>query len=526
MQKLYTNGTILTMKENELYSEALLIKNGSIQAVGTRKDLEPLCEADCKRIDLQGACLMPSFIDAHSHMLQFANTLKFVPLKSCTCVADIQEEIKRYIEEKQLADGEWVMGFGYDHNALAEHRHPNCHELDAASRTHPIILAHSSFHMGVLNTMALQAYGLDDSVKNPEGGSYGRDEQGHLNGYMEEVTFMRGPGERVMSLENIDAYAVEAQKIYASFGITTAQEGFAHRSEVDIYERLGRSDQMLLDMVAYVDIVEDSEVVQQREDLKEYRNHFRIGGYKLFLDGSPQGKTAWMSKPYVNSGDYCGYPIYTDEQVDGYVQQALDEHRQLLVHCNGDAASQQMLNGYHHSRQKTTDTRPVMVHSQTLRPDQLPQLKETGVMPSYFVAHVYHWGDVHLVNFGKQRAENISCTASALKNHIPFTFHQDTPVILPDMLESVWAAVNRVTKNGVVLGEQQRISVLEALKAVTINAAYQYFEEDRKGTLEAEKLADLVLLNEDPLKAEPMKLRDIQVMETIKEGRTIYKKAA
>ena len=329
-----------------------------------------------------------------------------------------------------------------------------------------------------------------------------------------------------MSLENIDAYAVEAQKIYASFGITTAQEGFAHRSEVDIYERLGRSDQMLLDMVAYVDIVEVSEVVQQREDLKEYRNHFRIGGYKLFLDGSPQGKTAWMSKPYVNSGDYCGYPIYTDEQVDGYVQQALDEHRQLLVHCNGDAASQQMLNGYHHSRQKTTDTRPVMVHSQTLRPDQLRQLKETGVMPSYFVAHVYHWGDVHLVNFGKQRAENISCTASALKNHIPFTFHQDTPVILPDMLESVWAAVNRVTKNGVVLGEQQRISVLEALKAVTINAAYQYFEEDRKGTLEAGKLADLVILNEDPLKAEPMKLRDIQVMETIKEGRTIYKKAA
>lgn len=194
MQKLYTNGTILTMKENELYSEALLIRDGSIQAVGTRKDLEPLCEADCERIDLQGACLMPSFIDAHSHMLQFANTLKFVPLKSCTCVADIQEEIKRYIEEKQLADGEWVMGFGYDHNALAEHRHPNCHELDAASRTHPIILAHSSFHMGVLNTMALQAYGLDDSVKNPEGGSYGRDEQGHLNGYMEEVTFMRGPG--------------------------------------------------------------------------------------------------------------------------------------------------------------------------------------------------------------------------------------------------------------------------------------------------------------------------------------------
>lgn len=145
-------------------------------------------------------------------------------------------------------------------------------------------------------------------------------------------------------------------------------------------------------------------------------------------------------------------------------------------------------------------------------------------MPSYFVAHVYHWGDVHFVNFGKERAENISCTASALQNGITFTFHQDTPVILPDMLESVWTAVNRITKNGRVLGEQQRISVLEALKAVTINAAYQYFEEDKKGTLESGKLADLVILSENPLKTDPMKLRDIQVMETIKEGHTIYSK--
>lgn len=524
MQTLYTNGTILTMKEENLYSEALLIKDGIIQAVGTKKDLETMCDTECEHIDLHGTCLMPSFIDAHSHMLQFANTLKFIPLKNCMCVADIQKKIKRYIEEKQIADGEWVLGFGYDHNALAEHRHPTCQELDAASDRHPIILAHSSFHMGVLNSLALQMYGLDDSVEDPEGGSYGRNEEGHLNGYMEEVTFMRGPGERAMSLDNIDDYAVEAQKIYASFGITTAQEGFAHQSEVDIYERLGKNDKMLLDMVAYVDIAKASDVVRNRDDLKEYKQHFRIGGYKLFLDGSPQGKTAWMSKPYENSGDYCGYPIYTDEQVDGYVQQALDEHRQLLVHCNGDAASQQMLNGFHNSKQKTTDTRPVMVHSQTLRPDQLPQLKETGVMPSYFVAHVYHWGDVHLVNFGKQRAENISCTASALENDIIFTFHQDTPVILPDMLETVWAAVNRLTKDGIVLGEHQCISVFEALKAVTINAAYQYFEEDKKGTLEAGKLADLVILSEDPLKCEPIKIRDIQVMETIKEGQSIYVK--
>lgn len=524
MQKLFYNGDILTMNEDNLYSEAVLIKDGVIQAVGTLKDLQNKADASCEKVDLQGKCLMPSFIDAHSHMLQFANTLKFVPLKDCKNVADIQKEIRNYIEEKNVAPGEWVMGFGYDHNALAEHRHPNRIELDAASGDHPVILAHASFHMGVLNTLALEKYGLDDDVKNPDGGTYGRDEDGRLNGYMEENAFMRGPGERVMGLENIDAYAVEAQKIYASYGITTAQEGFAHKSDVDIYERLGKNKQMLLDMVAYVDIKGDSPMVRERTDLNNYQNHFRIGGYKIFLDGSPQGRTAWMSKPYEGSEDYCGYPIYKDEEVDGYVQQALDEHRQLLIHCNGDAASQQMLNAFHHSRQKTTDTRPVMVHSQTLRPDQLPQLTQTGIMPSFFVAHVYYWGDTHLVNFGKERAENISCTNSALKEGLTFTFHQDTPVIAPNMLESVWVAVNRITKDGVHLGAHQCISVMEALKAVTINAAYQYFEENRKGTLEDGKLADMIILDKNPLKVDPMEIRNIQVLTTMKEGNVIFQK--
>lgn len=526
MQKLYVNGTILTMKDDRLYDEALLVKDGHIQAVGSKEELEALAQGDCERIDLKGRCLMPSFIDAHSHTLQFANSLKFVPLKDCTCIADIQKSIQAFIKKKNIKKGEWVTGFGYDHNNLKEHRHPTCHELDVASDQNPIIVSHASFHMGVLNSYALKECGLDDTTKDPKGGSYGRDEQGHLNGYLEEVTFMRGPGAQVMSLDNIDEYAYEGQKFYASYGITTAQEGFAHKSDVEIYDRLGKNGKLLLDMVAYMDIVESSDVVHERKDLQDYHNHFKIGGYKLFLDGSPQGRTAWMSKPYENSSDYCGYPIYTSEQVDGYVQQALDEHRQILIHCNGDAASQQMLDAFHHSRQKKTDTRPVMVHAQTLRPDQLPQLNETGVMPSFFVAHVYHWGDVHLVNFGKERAENISCAASALENGITFTFHQDTPVILPDMLETVWAAVNRITKDGVVLGAHQRISVFEALKAVTINAAYQYFEEDKKGTLEPGKLADLIILSEDPMKADPMKIRDIQVLETMKEGKTIYKKEA
>lgn len=521
MQRLFYNGDVITMENTEC--EAVLVEDGIIKKTGSYEEIKKIAEKNCQMTDLSGGCLMPSFIDAHSHFLQFANTLRFVPLKEARSIKDIQDKIRSYMAEKNTKEGEWVIGVGYDHNSLVEKRHPNRQELDAASDKNPIIIANASFHMGVINSMGLEAYGLIDSVKDPEGGLYGRDGQGHLNGYLEEITFMRGPGARIMDISGVDDYAEEAQKTYASYGITTAQEGFANKCDVETYTRLGKNGKLLLDMVAYVDIIKESDTVRSRTDLKEYSNHFRIGGYKIFLDGSPQGKTAWLTQPYENSGDYCGYATYSDADVYKYIQQALDENRQLLCHCNGDAASQQMLDGFHHSRQKTTATRPVMVHAQTLRPDQLPELKEIGIMPSFFVAHVYYWGDVHIKNLGRERASRISCTGSALKEGICFSFHQDSPVIMPDMLESVSIAVNRQTMDGVLLGEEERVSVMEALKAVTINAAYQYFEEEKKGSIKEGKLADLVILKQNPLKIDKKEIGTIKILETIKEGKTIYK---
>ena len=146
------------------------------------------------------------------------------------------------------------------------------------------------------------------------------------------------------------------------------------------------------------------------------------------------------------------------------------------------------------------------------------------MIPSFFVAHVYHWGDIHIKNYGMERASRISLAKSAQDKGIIYTFHQDSPVIEPNMLETIWCAVNRITKNGVLLGNDERISPLDALKAVTKNAAYQYFEEDIKGTLKEGKLADLVILDKNILKVDPMKIKDIQVVETIKEGETIFKK--
>ena len=219
----------------------------------------------------------------------------------------------------------------------------------------------------------------------------------------------------------------------------------------------------------------------------------------------------------------------SNEELAGYVDRALDENMQLLVHCNGDAACEQYLRVYGErlraraaSGKPCRAIRPVIIHAQMLAPDQLSRAAQNGMIPSFFVAHVYHWGDVHLENLGPERAARISPAASAGAQGLRYTFHQDAPVIQPDMLETVWCAVNRVTKQGTVLGPQERVPVLDALRAVTINAAYQYFEEGSKGSLRPGKRADLVILEEDPLKALPMHLRDIRCLETVKDGKTIY----
>ena len=295
--------------------------------------------------------------------------------------------------------------------------------------------------MGVINHKAMQLLKIDDSIKDPIGGKYGRDENNQLNGYLEEQAFITTSSKINISVD-LKKQLLDALNIYASYGITTLQEGYMKKEEFNLLDTLAKENKLFLDIIGYVDIKDNQEIYQQNKAYHQYQNHFKLGGYKLFLDGSPQGKTAWISKPYENSNNYCGYPIYQDKEVENYVNTALKQHAQLITHCNGDMAAKQLLDAF---KNIPTDTRPVMIHCQTLRPDQLPQLKNINMIPSFFVNHIYYWGDIHLKNLGK-RAKKISCINSALKHDLIYTFHQDTPVIMPNMLESVWCACKRITQ--------------------------------------------------------------------------------
>ena len=527
MEYLFTNGVIRTMERTAPVIQALLVRGERIAAAGDLAAVEPLAGNDACCIDLKGRTLLPGFLDAHSHFFAVADQMLQVDLTDCRSQGDIQERIRDYLRREKVPPGAWVRGQGYDHNLLEEGCHPDGGCLDAAAPENPVVISHQSGHMGVFSTAALERLGAVGHMPRPKGAAETAPE-GTPAGYMEEDAFL--VLQRKVPLPPVGDYLAafaKAQKLYASHGITTVQEGLLRREMVPLYQALLADGSLRLDVVAYGD--PDGVAVARQafpRSSRRYQGHFKMGGYKMFLDGSPQGRTAWLRQPYQGDAEYRGYGTLTDRQVLDMVRRAGAEGVQLLAHCNGDAACAQFLAALETAAREGVDLaamRPVMIHAQLLDRDQLPAVRGLGVIPSFFPGHVYHWGDVHLEKLGAGRADFISPAGSAAELDIPFTFHTDAPVIPPDILETVWCAVNRKTRSGRRLGPEERVDVRTALEAVTANVALQYFEEQDKGTLTAGKRADLVLLDRDPLAVPPEEIRSIQVLETWKDGLPVFR---
>lgn len=534
MAKIYYNGNIITMVEENDYADALLIDEGKILGVGSKEELlDSFQNSDSiEQVDLNGKTLMPSFIDPHSHVSMVAQMAFMADLSGTSSFEEIIETLNQYKEEKQLSDDTPIIGFGYDHNFLAEEAHPTKAELNKVSKTNPIFILHTNAHMGSVNSATLALAGIDEATKDPEGGVLGREpDSQEPNGYLEESALDLVRDSVYENVEmDFNQLIVEAQEEYLKNGITTVQDGASSEEIIQQLKESAESDLLQLDTIAYPVVTADvRKIINDNPEIaNQYKNRLKIGGYKMFLDGSPQGKSAWLTEPYEGEESYRGYPVFKDAEVKDYATMAIEDNQQLLVHCNGDAASDQLLKAYSEAYKESDNEnkeslRPTKIHCQTVRDDQLDQMVDLKMIPSIFVSHTYYWGDVHLKNLGKKRGSRISPAKSAFDRGLVVNFHQDSPVVKPLMLHTVWAAVNRIARNGQSIGPEERIGVYDALKAVTINAAYAYFEEDIKGTIEEGKLADLVILGKNPLEVELNDIKDIQVMETIKEGITLYK---
>lgn len=538
---VFYNGTIVTMDTDQSTASSLAIKDGKI--VGLNVNSEDYSSEDTQIINLNEQTVVPGFIDAHGHFSGAASYSNFAnlapsPIGNSDSIALLVNEMQQFWDGKALAEGQWLVGVSYDDSLLAEKRHPTKYDLDQVSTEEPIVIMHVSGHLVVVNSKALEILGIDATREDPAGGKIVRvSGSNEPNGVLEEAAMYLAMG-GLMSAPQTQESILEsyryAQEYYAGFGITTIQEGAATKDQVLLYEQLGEAGELYLDIAAYPTWDAYSMLkIDGYGPSKQYTNNFRIAGAKIVLDGSPQGKTAFMTQPYLNppAGEpatYVGYPTLTSEFLETKIRSYLDEGTQFIVHTNGDASVDMYLAAIDKVATETDDfsmIRPVSIHSQTTRDDQLEEMTKYQMIPSFFSAHTFFWGDWHRDEvFGEERAIRISPTRSASNLGINYTTHNDAPVVDPDIIRLIYNTVNRVTRSGQTLGEDQKATAYEALASVTKNAAYQYFEEDNKGSLEVGKLADLVILSANPLTIEPENINTIEVLKTYKEGQLVYTK--
>lgn len=543
---LYYGGDILTMEgEKPKYVEALVEQEGRIIYVGSKeKALKKFSNAQKK--DLKGKTLLPGFLDGHSHMYNVGLISQMADLLPPPDGpgADFDSLILNTKKWMQTKEGKfiiekfgWVMGNGYDDSQLKEKNHPTKDILDRISTEYPIVLMHQSGHIASVNSKALEIAGYTKHTKNPDGGLIRRLNDNSPNGVLEEAAFFNLllPVVAKKTDAEVQARSVQiAQEEYAKNGYLTAQDGRTTSEASAAFENAVRDKKLYIDVVSYPDIVWNESAVKAEYHKPEhsYVNGYRVGGVKLTLDGSPQGKTAWLSSHYHKPptgqpANYKGYPIMSDEEAIKHVTKAFKNKWQIICHTNGDAAIDQYIRAVKAAKNTYgyDDHRTVMIHGQTLRKDQIPELVDLKILPSLFPMHTFYWGDWHVESvLGHPRADYISPTRDVLKAGLTITSHHDAPVTAPNSMRVLDATVNRITRTGAVLGPDQRLTPYEGLKTLTQWAAIQYFEEDNKGTLTKGKLADLVILDKNPLKVDPLTIKDIQIVESIKEGHVVYSK--
>ena len=526
-----SNKVILMTGHQKAQPLSIAIQNKKIVWIGSHTEAKKI---QGQRIDYHNQAILPGFIDAHGHAsyLAFATQVANIaspPVGEVKTIKDLQENLKKFIKDSDLQPGEWVMGLGYDDSLLAEQRHPTKDDLDAVSTDHPIYLIHVSAHLGAANSMGLSLANINSESNDPPGGKIRRYENSlEPNGVFEETAAYPLQQLAMSAYKDPIGSVKKAMDIYARNGITTAQDGASSQETIALMQAADAQGMINLDIISYP--IGQNGLDQNLDSISfgNYTGRLKIGGIKLILDGSPQGKTAYLTEPYYKpphseSDSYKGYPLIPQSEVSKWVKRYADLNIPIMAHANGDAAADMLIEAVKNA-DITSDHRTIMIHAQTVREDQLDKMKELSIIPSYFSTHTFYWGDWHRDSvFGEDRSMRISPTKSTLNRKIPFTVHNDAPVVPPNMIRLLWSTTNRKTRSGKVLGEEQKISTYSALEAMTINAAFQHFEDDIKGSIEVGKLADLVVLSEDPLSIPVNELLELKIMATYSHGKEIFK---
>ncbi|MXW08450.1 MAG: amidohydrolase [Gammaproteobacteria bacterium] len=535
---IYLNGQIVTMDAEARTVEAVAVRGDEIVGVGSNTEIGLMAGPGTRVVDLEGRAMTPGFYAPHDHFPWAGaiavttvnlNSPPMGPVQNIDGLVDALRE-----KAAETPAGDWIQGWGYDDTLIEDQRHPTRHDLDRVSTEHPIYISHTSGHLGVANTMALGMARITADTQPPPGGVIRHEaDTDEPDGVLEETAawMVMGIVPPATVEQKLEGFR-RAVQIYVEQGVTTTViTGGTAENVIDLQmaRREGLLSLRVVTMVSkaapgFPSPAEAGGFVSGFGD-----NRLKLGGIKIVQDGSNQGFTGYFTEPYHTpfNGDseWRGYPARSREDLTAMVKGLHRAGYQIAIHGNGDAAIDDIIHAFREAQRDfpREDARHRIEHCQMVRKDQLDEIAELGITPSFFVGHVFYWGDRHRDIFmGPERAAGISPLKSSIDRGIRFTVHDDTPVTPVDPLQLIWVSVNRRTRSDQVLGPEERVSPLEAMRAMTLDAAWQNFEEDIKGSIEPGKLADLVILSDNPLTVDPLTIREIDVLETIVGGETVY----
>ncbi|NGX17185.1 amidohydrolase [Wenzhouxiangella sp. XN24] len=536
---IYYGGDILTLDADNTVAEALAVADGRILAAGRAKTVFTHHTDATEVIDLGGRTMAPGFIDGHSHYfnaLFLAEQVNLYPPPAGpgADVDSIVAELQRFAAASEIPAGQMIMAYGYDDTVMPDGRLLNRDDLDAAFPDNPVRVDHISMHGAVLNSRALEHYGIGAETETPPGGVIVRKPGTNEPwGLIMETAFLpvfeQTPP---LTPEQEIAGTQAAHRMYAAAGITTAQEGATHLHQLQALTRAADAGAHSIDVVVFPFITDVDKILAEfpLELWGEYRKRLKIGGVKITIDGSPQGRTAAFTTPYLTGGpsgeeNWKGELFAPQEVINQGLKKVYGLGVPVTFHVNGDAAIDSLITAHEFAAadDPTRYRNVTAIHAQFTRRDQIDAFVEYQIRPSFYTLHTYYFAEAHIANRGPEQAAYISPIRDSIDAGLRPTNHTDAPVVPLDQMFMLWSAVNRVSRAGDEIGPGQRITPLEGLKAMTLWAAEQYGEQDSKGSLEAGKVADLVILNRNPLAVDPMSIKDIRIVETIKDGRTVYR---
>ncbi|WP_404458834.1 amidohydrolase [Oceanobacillus kapialis] len=537
---LFKNGNVLTLDKNNTIAGSVAVSDGRI--IGIWSEPEPPKEtveisSNTTVIDLKGDTLLPGFIDTHNHILTHGLMRDWVDCSTPPnkTIKDIKSAISN--ATNNLSDGDWVQGYGYDDTLLEDQRHPTRHDLDEVSPNNPVFIKHISGHLAVANSVAMELAGLNVHTDDPPSGHFGRDDNGKLNGVLYEHEAMQVI-QQIIPQKTVDEMVINLEKAayeYISHGITTNSDAAVrNRQELEVHLKAAKTNKnsMRTQLMIMHNLFRNGEVFgaytpeELNKEIMDNSNGLaKLDSAKMFQDGSIQGLTGALREDYYKNPGLKGDLIHDQES---FQEEVLDLHRRgfrITTHGNGDRAIGSILDAYEYalSKHPRENHKHRIEHVQAATPGDLEKMATLDVAGSFFINHVYYWGDRHKNIFlGPERAKRISPLAEAVQHNLLFTLHSDCPITPISPLFSVWAAVNRITRNGEILGPEQKIDVITALKAMTIYGAELIFDSENLGSIEVGKLADFTILEADPTTVDPIEIKDIKIKSTIINGKIVY----